>query len=149
MCAGHDLRPRNLALAGLNRGMGRIQRLLAAAMMDLIRDMFWAPEAKADPHYWAAVLLAHAAVGAALVAVASYLTRRPVLAVSLAYGLLWEGGQLLLASAGFADSVLDWVAVTLGALAGWWAWQRRRGRVAASLAALLAIMWAGVRGRRR
>lgn len=54
------------------------------------------------------------------------------------------GGQLLL-----ADSVLDRVAVTLGAIAAaaaWW-WQERH--LAATLATVGAVLWTGVTRRRR
>ena len=75
-------------------------------MIDFLAAMFWSPEAQADPYTWGTVLLAHAAVGAVLAAMASLLTRRPVLLVSLVYALAWEGGQLALAGAGLADSLL-------------------------------------------
>lgn len=120
-------------------------------MVGLISAMFWAPEAQPDSYTWAAVLLAHAALGAALVAGAACLPplrRRPVLAVALAYGMIWEGGQWLLAGGGLADGVVDWVAVTLGAVAGRAAWDRRGRRMGAALAVLAAVMWAGVRRRR-
>lgn len=119
--------------------------------MGLIADMFWAPEAQPDAYAWAAVLLAHVAIGAVLVALATclpLLRRRPVLAVTLVYGLIWEGGQWLLAGAGLADGVLDWAAVTLGALAGRAAWDRQGRRMAAALAVIAAVLWAGVRRRR-
>ena len=117
-------------------------------MIGLIAEMFWSLEAQPDAYVWAVVLLAHAAVGAVLVALASLLTRRPVLAVSLAYGLIWEGGQLALAGAGLADSVLDWAAVTLGAWAGVAAWRGKGNRLAALLAAAAAVIWVGVRRRK-
>ena len=120
-------------------------------MTELLRDMFWAPEAQNDPYAWAAVLLAHAALGAVLVAMAACLPglrRRPVLAVAFGYGLLWEGGQWLLAGGGLADGVVDWAAVTLGALAGRVAWDRQGRRMGAALAVLALTLWAGVRRRR-
>ena len=117
-------------------------------MIDFIAAMFWSPDPHPDPYTWATVLLAHAAVGAVLAAVASLLIRRPVLTVSLAYALIWEGGQLALAGAGLADSLLDWVAVTLGAWAAMAAWRGRGRRVVALLAAAVAVMWAGVRRRK-
>lgn len=120
-------------------------------MMGLLPDMFWTPEAQSDPYAWAAVLLAHAALGAALVGLAAclpFLRRRPVLMVVLAYGLLWEGGQLLLAGGGLADGLLDWAAVTLGAFAGRAAWDRRGRRMAAAIAVLVVVLVAGISKRR-
>lgn len=122
-------------------------------LIDLITEMFWAPEAHADAYAWAAVLLAHATIGAMLVAMAArgslLWPRNPVLAVAVAYGLLWEGGQLLLAGADLTDSVLDWVAVVLGAAAAMAAWRGKGRRVAALIASGMAIIWAGIFDRRR
>ena len=120
--------------------------------MGFLDEMFTTPEAQADAYTWAAVLLAHAGIGAVLVALAAclpLLRRHPVLAVSLLYGLLWEGGQFLLAGGGLADGLLDWAAVTLGAIAGAAAWSRRGRRLGAALGALAAVLVAGVSGRRR
>ena len=100
----------------------------------------WLPSCWRMPP-WGAVLVA-------ITACLSLLRQRPVLAVSLGYGLLWESGQLLLASPDLADSVLDWTAVTLGAIAARAAWQRHGRRLAATLAALAAVLWAGVTKRR-
>ena len=122
------------------------------AVIGLLREMFATPDAQSDAHAWAAVLLAHAALGAVMVALAAclpLLRRSPVLAVSLLYGLLWEGGQLMLAGGGPADGLLDWAAVTLGVLAGRAAWDRQGRRLAAALATVAAVLWAGVSGRRR
>lgn len=85
----------------------------------------------------------------ALAACLPLLRRRPAPAVSLGYGLLWEGGQLLLAGGGLADGALDWAVVTLGAIAGAAAWSRQGRRLAAALGALAAVLVAGVSGRRR
>lgn len=119
--------------------------------MGWVLDLFSAPEAQADAYTWAAVALAHAGIGAVLVAAAAclpLLRRRPVLSASLGYGLLWEGGQLLLAGGGLADGALDWAAVTLGAVAGAAAWSRQGRRLAAALGALAAVLVAGIRRRR-
>lgn len=121
-------------------------------MIGWIGDLFATPEAQADAYIWAAVALAHAGIGAVLVALAAclpLLRRHPVLAVSLGYGLFWEGGQLLLAGGGLADGVLDWVAVTLGAIAGAATWSRQGRRLAAAIGALAVVLVAGVSGRRR
>ena len=120
-------------------------------MTALIGEMFWTPEAQPDAYAWAAALLAHAALGAVLVALACclpLLRRHPVLVVALAYGLIWEGGQLLFAGAGLADSAVDWAAVTLGASAGRAAWSRQGRRLAAAITVMAVMLWAGVRRRR-
>lgn len=124
---------------------------MVVAVIALIREMFWSPEAQPDAYAWGAVLLAHAALGAVLVALACclpLLRRHPVLAVSLAYGLIWEGGQLLLAGGGLADGALDWAAVTLGVIAGRAAWSQQGRRLAAAIAVVAVMFWAGVKRRR-
>lgn len=117
-------------------------------MLDLIREMFWSPEDHRDAYEWATVLLAHAAVGAVLAAIVSMITRRPALIVSLAYGLLWEGGQLLFAGADPVDCVLDWLAVSIGAWAAIAAWRGDGRRLVVTLATGVAILWTGVRKRK-
>lgn len=119
-------------------------------MIELLRQMFAAPEAQADPYTWAAALLGHWAIGAALVVLALAAARpaTAATAVSVAYGLLWEGGQLLLAGAAPWDSALDWTAVTLGAITAAATWQHRRRLSAAAIAAVVVILTAGV-GKRR
>ena len=64
-------------------------------MTTLIGKMFRSPEAQPDVYAWAAVALAHAALGTVLVALACclpLLRRHPALVVTVAYGLIWEGG---------------------------------------------------------
>ena len=119
-------------------------------MIDLLRQMFATPEAQADPYTWAAALLGHWAIGAALVVVLLIIARPAIAAaaVSLAYGVLWEGGQLLFAGAAPWDSALDWTAVTLGATTAAATWQHRRRLAAAAIAAVVVILTAGV-GKRR
>ena len=80
-------------------------------MIDLIRSMFSTPEAQADAYTWAAVLLAHAMIGAMLTAILAALNGdrgwRAAAIVSTLYGLIWEGGQLLLAGAGVEIESFD------------------------------------------
>ena len=100
-------------------------------MIDLIRSMFSTPEAQADAYTWAAVLLAHAMIGAMLTAILAALNGdrgwRAAAIVSTLYGLIWEGGQLLLSGSEIWDSVLDWVAVSCGAALCAAIWLHRRG----------------------
>ena len=119
-------------------------------MIELLRQMFAQPEAQADAYAWAAALLGHWAIGAGL-AVLLLIVARPAVAaaaVSLVYGLLWEGGQLLLAAASPWDSALDWTAVSLGAITTAALWQHRRHLAAGAVAAVVVILTAGV-GKRR
>ncbi len=93
--------------------------------MPALGDLFWTPEARAGAYAWAAVLPAHAGIVAVLVALAAclpLLRSHPVLAASLLYGSMWGCGQVPLAGANPADSLLGWVAVTPGAIAGTAAW---------------------------
>lgn len=114
-----------------------------------------APTDHAGAYEWAAVYLAHAAMGVALVAVIAaalslVLWRQgawAVLATSAAYGALWEGAVQRL-GAGLADAAVDWSAVTLGAAVGHAAWSHAGGWMAGALMAAGAILWRGVRARR-
>lgn len=121
-------------------------------MIDLIRSMFSTPEAQADAYTWAAVLLAHAMIGAMLTAILAALNGdrgwRAAAIVSTLYGLIWEGGQLLLSGSEIWDSVLDWVAVSCGATLCAAIWLHRRGIAAAVAGALLLILSIGA-GKRR
>ena len=76
-------------------------------MIDIIREMMQTPEAQADPHHWAATLLAHAWLGLAAALVL------PAWAVLLVYAA-WEGIQWRRYGADVRDCVLDWCAVALG-----------------------------------
>lgn len=120
-------------------------------MIDLIREMFAAPEAQADAYTWAAVLVAHAMIGAALVVVLTAIRPRPGACAALvcgAYGLGWEGGQLWLAGGGLADGVTDWAAVSLGAVLSAATWHHQRRVAAAAVGACALILAAGLRRRR-
>ena len=121
-------------------------------MIDLIRSMFSTPEAQADAYTWAAVLLAHAMIGAMLTAILAALNGdrgwRAAAIVSTLYGLIWEGGQLLLSGSEIWDSVLDWVAVSCGAALCAAIWLHRRCVAAAVAGALLLILSIGA-GKRR
>lgn len=120
-------------------------------MIDLIRNMFSTPEAQADAYTWAAVLLAHAMIGAGLTALLTALIGRAwraAVMVSALYGLIWEGGQLRLSGGGVWDSALDWVAVSCGAILCAAIWLHRRGIAAAVAGTLLLILSIGA-GKRR
>ena len=108
-----------------------------------------------DAYEWAAVYLAHAALGVALVAVIAaalslVMWRQGALAAviaSVGYGALWEGAVQRL-GAGLLDAAVDWSAVTLGALVAYAAWHHAGGWLAGALLAAVAILWRGVRARR-
>ena len=121
-------------------------------MIDSIRSMFDAPDAQADAYTWAAVLLAHAMIGAVLTAILTALNSGrawwAATIVSTLYCLIWEGGQLLLSGSEIWDSVLDWVAVSCGAALCAAIWLHRRGIAAAVAGALLLILSIGA-GKRR
>lgn len=73
----------------------------------MIRDLLTTPDSQADPHHWAATLLAHAWLGLAAALVL------PAWSVLLAYAA-WEGIQWRRYGADVWDCVLDWCAVVLG-----------------------------------
>lgn len=76
-------------------------------MIGLIREMMQTPDAQADPHHWAATLLAHAWLGLAAALVL------PAWVVLLAYAA-WEAVQWRRYGAEVWDCLLDWSAVALG-----------------------------------
>lgn len=126
-------------------------------MIDLIREMLMAPEDHQDAYEWGAVLLSHFAIGLTLTALLAGITAllgRPVGVwraagiISLLYALLWEGTQIALYGATWADSLTDAAAVSLGAIAAAAAWRNRGGCVALALAALTAMGVRGVRARK-
>ena len=119
-------------------------------MLDLIREMLATPEAQADAYTWAAVLMGHWAIGAALTVLLMALLARPracAALVSAGYGLAWEGAQLL-AGGNAWDGVLDWTAVTLGAITVAAVWQHRRRLAAGVVGAAAAVLTASVARRK-
>ncbi|AGT09461.1 hypothetical protein [Paracoccus aminophilus] len=112
----------------------------------MIRELL-TPEDHADPYAWAAVFVAHAAIGVALWALLAGLTRRPLLWAGLLYAAFEAlqatvAGELL-----FWDSALDWTGVMLGAALASSLWAQRLGRASAAIIAALAIAVAGWRKR--
>ena len=123
-------------------------------MLDLLT-----PTDHAGAYEWASVLLAHFAIGLALVAVLSAVLdaiagewiggtgRVSLLIVAAVYLIAWEG----LAQgygAGLSDALVDTLAVAMGGLAGLSAWMRRGALVALSLAVTAGVAVAGVWRRR-
>ena len=114
------------------------------------------PTNHAGAYEWAAVLFAHVTVGLGLVAIVAALLdwleadSPGILAlhvVTVAYALAWEG-IIQSFGAGYGDAAVDTFAVFMGGLLGVSAWGRRGVTVAASLAALAGVLWAGVRARK-
>ena len=98
----------------------------------MIRDLL-TPEAQAGAYEWAAVLLAHVAIGVCL-----RLVLRRVWVIAVGYAA-FELLQTALSGLWLPwDSLLDWVAVMLGAVA--------QGPLA--VAAIAAVTLAGIRVRR-
>ena len=124
-------------------------------MLDLLT-----PTDHAGAYEWASVLLAHFAIGLALVAVLSAVLlvlrwlvgkigagKAALLIVVVVYAVIWEG----LAQgygAGLSDALVDTLAVAMGGLAGLSAWMRRGALVALSLAVTAGVAVAGVWRRR-
>lgn len=130
-------------------------------MVDFLRSMFAAPEAQADAYVWAAALMGHWAIGAGLVAIVMAIWGRAAwdaaTIVSVAYLAGWEGGQLFGAAWDLSvaittlllwESVLDWTAVTLGAITAAAVWQHRRRIIGAAVAATVVILTAGTARRK-
>lgn len=120
------------------------------------------PEAHAGAYEWAAVLLAHFALGGYATACLAFVFQwafpapyRPhgqfalgtLLAVLAAlYGAGWEG-LVQGYGAGLADAAVDTVAVTCGGVAAWAAWHRRARLIGAALGIVTAIAALGIRKR--
>lgn len=80
----------------------------------------------AAPYVWLAVLAAHAAIGAALwgaFVILGLTPRQAAITASVAYLSAWEIAVQGI-GAGLSDTVVDWAAVTFGALAAWGLWSR-------------------------
>ena len=122
-------------------------------MLDFLRDLLIG-EAHQDPYVWSAVMLAHAMIGAALfiaigIVVAALMgdAWAGVILVVLTY---WAFETLqILRGAPFVDSLLDWSAVALGAVAAMALWTRHGRHAALALAGLVAVLLAGVLRRLR
>ncbi len=109
--------------------------------MGLIDELL-TPEAQPDPYVWAAVLLAHAAIGAALYAALVGVVRRPLVLVALIYAV-WEAAQAAVSGTLLImDSIVDLAAVMIGAVLALGLWHRRAGvaRIATLAAAVIAII---------
>jgi hypothetical protein len=123
-------------------------------MLDLLT-----PTDHAGAYEWAAVFLAHAALGLALVAAMAaaleayageWIDDLGWLAwslVLLAYGGIWEGWAQML-GAGLMDAAVDTFAVAVGGALGVLAWQRRAVAMAAVMGLAAAVVAIGVRARR-
>ena len=124
-------------------------------MLDLLT-----PTDHAGAYEWASVLLAHFAIGLALVAVLSAVLlvlrwlvgkigagKAALLIVVIVYAVIWEGLAQAY-GAGLPDALVDTLAVAMGGLAGLSAWMRRGALVALSLAVTAGVAVAGVWRRR-
>ena len=123
-------------------------------MLDLLT-----PTDHAGAYEWASVLLAHFAIGLALVAVLSAVLDAiagewiggtglvSLLIVAAVYLIAWEGLAQAY-GAGLPDALVDTLAVAMGGLAGLSAWMRRGALVALSLAVTAGVAVAGVWRRR-
>ena len=103
------------------------------------------PDAQATPHYWLATAAGHVLIGAVVWAVLSgpFTTRRgAAIGVALTYAG-WEAVQVAAFGGGALDGAQDWAFVMGGALTAWAAWAHRGGAVAACVAVLAVIGWAG------
>lgn len=110
------------------------------------------PEAHAGAYEWAAVLLAHFALGFGLAAVLALIFGRRlglatlIVALVAFYGGGWEG-LVQGYGAGLADAAVDTAAVVCGGVAAWAAWHRRARLIAAALVIVTAIAALGIRKR--
>lgn len=125
-------------------------------MLDLLT-----PTDHAGAYEWASVFLAHVALGLALTAVVAavldWMDSRTALdldvgalaplIVTLVYLVGWEMAVQML-GAGWADALVDTLAVCLGGLAGLFLWRRAGIRLAGVLLIGALAIWRGVRLRK-
>jgi hypothetical protein len=117
------------------------------------------PTDHATAYEWAAVFLAHAALGLALVSAMAatleayageWIDDLGWLAwslVMLAYGGVWEGWAQML-GAGLMDAAVDTFAVAVGGALGVLAWHRRAVAMTAVIGLAAIVVAMGVRARR-
>ena len=119
----------------------------------MIRELL-TPEAQADAYVWAAVLLAHAGIGVALwvlcMAYTGHMRGSAVLS-ALLYAVFELVQADISGSLLIWDSLLDWSAVTLGAVlaAGLWGGSLRPARAAVLALGIIAAAGAWVRRGRK
>lgn len=112
--------------------------------------MSWHPDAHNDnPHYWLAVFGGHASIGLALWLACMWGgVWVAVFSASMLYAAFeaWQARQW---SPLIWDSVLDWVGVTFGAMAGAFLWSHDWPGAAWCIASCLVIGFAGYETRKR
>jgi len=120
----------------------------------LLIDLLTAPEAQAGWYEWLAVLVAHAFVGVALLAgfgaLMSWLHgsgSNLALAMAIEAYAIWETMHYLI-NGDWRDALIDWTAVSAGAVVAWAAWNRRGAAIAVALVVLSVVGIKGVRTRR-
>ena len=122
------------------------------------------PEAHAGTYEWAAVLLAHFALGGYATACLAYVSRWMIpsshrlhgqfalgtLLATLAtlYGVVWEG-LVQGYGAGLMDAAVDTIAVICGGVAAWAAWHQRARLIGVALSIMAAVAAIGIRKRDR
>lgn len=123
--------------------------LFRGRVLSLISDLL-TPESQADPYVWGAVMLSHAGIGAALWVILRCPERRPwwcVLLAMIVYAV-FEAMQAVLAGTFLLwDSLLDWSAVSLGAVLAASLWQRSITFARLAILAVFVIVAIGARGR--
>lgn len=123
-------------------------------MLDFFRDLLIG-ESQPSAYVWAAVLLAHALIGVALMIPASIAAlalfgdaAAGIILVASGYAV-WEVVQFAAGGVGVADCVLDWWAVSLGAAIAFTLYGRRLRSAATAVCLLFATAFAGVWKRQR
>lgn len=116
----------------------------------MIWDLLTTPEDHRDAYVWAAVLLAHCAIGFILVAVTA---RRmgawnAAATVSAVAFWVWELSQVMFFGGGIADGLVDAAGMASGAVLAASLWERRLAPLWAALALLCAIGLNGWRQRK-
>ena len=99
------------------------------------------PTAHTDPYVWLAVFAAHALIGVGAWIAARVLGLKSGEAaafVSVGYFSCWEVAVQAL-GAGIADALVDWSAVTIGAVAAWAIYDRKL-----KVGAVAGLMWSAI-----
>lgn len=122
----------------------------------MIWDLLMTPEAQAGWYDWAAVFLAHFAIGLFAQAVlwwavsSEWIEGPEHLAAGLAIGAfaIWEGAQFAFFEADLIDNAVDLGAFSLGVMVAIAAWNRQARSLFLAFLAGLAVLLRGIARRR-
>ena len=121
-------------------------------MIDLIKEMFVAPDAQVSAYSWLATYGGHFAIGVVIMSGILCLPRtspkRLPAILTAAYGLFWEGLQWFFYSADITDCLVDTIAVGSGVFVAGAMWRRRTKLLCSVLVIYTTVAVWGVQARK-